>query len=153
MALFLASVTGPNEAEIALAHGADIIDLKDPGKGALGAVDPATVRASAAAVAGRRPVSAVTGDLPMIPEVIADVVGKMARTGVDYVKVGLFPDPKREACIRALSPLASRIKVVGVMFADRGADKAFAPVMAECGFAGAMLDTALKHAGRLLDHM
>src|SRR5215207_3500174 len=153
MALFLASVTGPNEAEIALAHGADIIDLKDPGKGALGAVDAATVRASAAAVAGRRPVSAVTGDLPMIPQVIADVVGKMAQTGVDYVKVGLFPDPKREGCIHALSPLASRIKIVGVMFADRGADKALAPVMAECGFAGAMLDTALKHAGRLLDHM
>ncbi len=33
MTLFLASVTGPEEAEIAVAHGADIIDLKDSARG------------------------------------------------------------------------------------------------------------------------
>ena len=29
MTLMLASVSGPQEAEIAIAHGADIIDLRD----------------------------------------------------------------------------------------------------------------------------
>jgi dihydroneopterin aldolase len=77
----------------------------------------------------------------------------MAETGVDYVKVGLFPGPRREDCIRALSALAQRTKIVGVMFADREPDGALAPVMANSGFAGAMLDTADKRNGRLLDYI
>jgi (5-formylfuran-3-yl)methyl phosphate synthase len=151
--LFLASVNGPDEAAIALANGADIIDLKDAGNGALGALPADVVRATVAAVAGRRPTSAVTGDLPMEPDAVLAAAAPMAETGVDYIKVGLFPGPRREACIRALSALARKIKVVGVMFADRGADTALLAVMAESGFAGAMLDTAAKGAGRLLDHM
>lgn len=150
MTLFLASVTGPEEAEIALAGGADIIDLKDPGRGALGALPAEVVRASVVAIRGRRPVSAVAGDLPMAPELIAGAVATLAATGVDYVKVGLFPDDKRADCIRALSRLAGTTKIVGVMFADHGADNALVSAMAQSGFAGAMLDTAQKSAGRLL---
>jgi FolB domain-containing protein len=152
MTLLLASVTGPAEAEIAVAHGADIVDLKDPAQGALGALDPAAVQATVAVIAGRRPASAVTGDLPMQPHIIYGAVEAMAATGVDYVKVGLFPDEGRNDCIRALAPLARLIKIVGVMFADSGADASLVPLMAESGFAGAMLDTANKASGRLLDH-
>ena len=39
MTLMLASVTNPAEAEAVWVGGADIIDLKDPAKGALGALD------------------------------------------------------------------------------------------------------------------
>jgi (5-formylfuran-3-yl)methyl phosphate synthase len=151
--LFLASVNGPDEAEVALANGADIIDLKDAGRGALGALPPEVVQATVKAIAGRRPTSAVTGDLPMEPDAMVAAATTMAATGVDYIKVGLFPDAQREACIRALAPLARKIKIVGVMFADRGADNALVPMMAESGFAGAMLDTATKGQGRLIDHM
>lgn len=152
MTLLLASVTGPGEAEIAVAHGADIIDLKDPAKGALGALEPTAVRATRTTIAGRRPVSAVTGDLPMQPDIIYAAAEDMAAAGVDYVKVGLFAGERREDCVRALAPLARRVKIVGVMFADSGADAGLVPLMAECGFAGAMLDTADKRGGRLLDH-
>jgi len=152
MTLLLASVTGPREAEIAIGQGADIIDLKDPAKGALGAVDPATVRAALGTVAGRRPVSAVTGDLPMSPDIIYGAVESMAAAGVDYVKVGLFPADGRAACIRALAAAASRTKLVGVIFADAGPDMELLPLMAQHGFAGVMLDTADKRGGRLLDH-
>jgi dihydroneopterin aldolase len=151
--LFLASVNGPGEAEVALANGADIIDLKDARRGALGALPPDVVRAAVAAVAGRRPVSAVTGDLPMEPDVVLAAAVPMAETGVDYIKVGLFPGPQREDCIRALATLARRSRMVGVMFADRGADAALLRLMAESGFAGVMLDTAAKGSGRLIDHM
>lgn len=151
MTLFLASVMDPQEAEIALAQDADIIDLKDPRSGALGAVAPDVVRATVAAVGRRRPMSAVIGDLPMQPETIAAAAAAMAETGVDYVKVGLFTDPAQEDCIRALAELAQRTKIVGVMFADQGADTTLVPVMAASGFAGAMLDTAGKAQGRLLD--
>jgi dihydroneopterin aldolase len=70
---------------------------------------------------------------------------------VDYVKVGLFDEPRRAECIRALNNVARRTKIVGVMFADRGADSGLVPAMAAAGFAGAMLDTATKAGGRLLE--
>jgi FolB domain-containing protein len=152
MTLFLASVTGTEEAAVAVAHGADIVDLKDPAKGALGALPEPTVRRVVAGIAGARPVSAVIGDLPMQPETIVGAARALADTGVDFVKVGLFPDPGRETCIRALHALAARTKIVGVMFADLAPDPALIPVMAEAGFTGAMLDTARKGRGRLLDH-
>ncbi|MEJ2625356.1 MAG: (5-formylfuran-3-yl)methyl phosphate synthase [Pseudolabrys sp.] len=152
MTQLLASVVDAGEAELVLAHGADIVDMKDPARGALGALDIGTVRHIVAAVGGKRPTSAVTGDLPMEPETLANAAVAMAETGVDYVKVGLFPSDKRAACIRALGPLAGRTKLIGVLFADAEPDIALLPLMAECGFAGAMLDTAHKGEGRLLDY-
>ena len=153
MTLFLASVTGPEEAETALTHGADLIDLKDPGKGGFGAASVETVRQTVAAVAGRRPTSAVTGEVPMEPDAIVAAVEALAATGVDYVKVGLFPDARRPDCIDALARPARTSKVVGVLFADRGIDTGLLARMAAAGFAGAMLDTAGKEAGRLLERM
>jgi FolB domain-containing protein len=153
MTLLLASVTGPQEAEIAVAGRADIVDLKDPSRSAFGAVEPELVRETVAAVGGRRLVSAVTGELPMEPGTIAAAAEAMAEAGADYVKVGLYPAAGREACIRALSVLARRTKVIGVMFADEGADESLLPLMAASGLAGAMLDTAHKGGRRLLDHM
>lgn len=151
MTLMLASVTGPQEAEVAVAHGADIIDLKDAANGAFGAVTPETARATVAAIKGQRPVSAVTGELPMEPAAIVAAVEALQDTGIAYVKVGLFPGSSRPDCIRALSALRRRSKIVGVMFADAGADQSLLGLMAESGFAGAMLDTAQKQNGHLLD--
>jgi FolB domain-containing protein len=153
MTLFLASVTGAAEAEVVVAHGADIIDLKDPTKGALGALSEDDVRTAVAAISGRRPVSAVIGDLPTRPADIFAAASAMAETGVDYIKIGLFAESGREACIRALHPLARKTKLIGVMFADLEPDAALVRTMADCGFAGAMLDTARKDGRRLLDHM
>ncbi len=153
MSLLLASVTGPDEAELAERHGADIIDLKDSMRGALGAVTPEVVAATLAAVDGRRPVSAVAGELAMEPDGIVRAASALADAGVDYVKVALFAEPGREACIRALSALAPRVKLVGVMFADHGFDLGLVSLMASSGFSAAMLDTARKAGGRLLDHM
>jgi dihydroneopterin aldolase len=153
MTLLLASVTGPDEAEIADRHGADIIDLKDPRRGAFGAVAVDAVAATLAAIDGRRPISAVTGELAMEPDQIVRAASALADAGVDYVKVALFPEPRREDCMRALAALAQRVKLVAVMFADHGFDAALVSLMAQSGFAGAMLDTARKTGGRLLDHM
>jgi len=151
MTLMLASVTGQEEAEIAVREGADIIDLKDVGAG-FGTVAPEVVRATVAAVAHRRPVSAVVGELTADVERITATAAALAEAGASYVKVGLSPDLRRGDCIRALAPLARRTKTIGVMFADHGADHAMIPLMAHGGFTGVMLDTARKTGARLLDH-
>lgn len=90
MTRMLASVTGIEEAEIALSGGVDIVDLKDPKAGALGAVSMETMLRTISFIAGRAPVSAVCGDLPMEPETIRIKAEEIAATGVDYVKIGFF---------------------------------------------------------------
>jgi FolB domain-containing protein len=152
MTLMLASVTGIAEAEVALQHGADIIDLKEASS-AFGAVAQPVITATVDWMARRRPVSAVAGELEMDPAVVLRAVAAIADAGVDYIKVGFYPDRRRENCIRALAPLARRTGMIGVMFADHGVDEAFVGLMAESGFTGAMIDTANKTGGRLLDHM
>lgn len=153
MTLMLASVTNSAEADVALAGGADIIDLKDPAKGALGALDPLLAGAIVTHLAGRAQTSAVTGDLPMHPAVLVAAGEAMAATGVDFVKLGLFPGPETAACIAALAPLAQKAALVGVLFADLALDLDLVAHMAQAGFKGAMLDTARKGEGRLLDHI
>jgi dihydroneopterin aldolase len=153
MTKMLASVNGVEEAEIALAGGADIIDLKDPRAGALGAAATDVIRETIKAVAGRQPVSAVTGDLPMEPELIRARAEEIAATGVDYVKIGFFPSDNAAACAEALAPLAARTKLIAVLFADLEPDLGLLSVLARHGLHGAMLDTANKNGRRLLDHM
>jgi (5-formylfuran-3-yl)methyl phosphate synthase len=153
MTRMLASVTGAEEARIALEGGADIIDLKDPSRGALGAVHPQAIRDVIDLVEGRVPVSAVTGDLPMEPDRVLAAATEALSAGAAFIKIGIFPAGDPDACIRALSPLAGRAQLVAVMFADQAPDLSLLPLLAEAGFAGAMLDTANKRSGRLLDHM
>jgi FolB domain-containing protein len=152
MTLMLASVTGIEEAEVAVGHGADIIDLKNADS-AFGAVAAPAIRATVDWMARRRPVSAVTGEIEMDPPAVLRAAAAIADAGADYIKVGLYPDRRREDCVRALAPLARRTSLIGVMFADHGADEALVSLMAQNGFGGAMIDTANKTGGRLLDHM
>jgi len=151
---FLASVTSSAEAEIVLNAGADIIDLKDPESGALGALPAPVIREAVRAVARRRTVSATAGDLPMHPQVVADAVDRIAALGVDIVKVGLFAGGDPLACIAALAKqAASGTRIVAVLFADQAPDFALINLLHEAGFVGAMLDTADKGAGGLRRHL
>jgi (5-formylfuran-3-yl)methyl phosphate synthase len=153
MTLMLASVTSPAEAEAVWAGGADIIDLKDPAKGALGALDAGVAAGIVRSVAKRAPVSAAAGTSFGAPAAVVNAVSAIAATGVDYVKVGFSPGEVAADCVRALGRQVSNTKLVGVLFADCEPDLNMLALMANNGFTGAMLDTAKKRAGRLLDHM
>jgi dihydroneopterin aldolase len=153
MTLFLASVGGTDEALTALAHGADIIDLKDVATAVLAGRPDAEVRGVVAAVAGRRPVSAVAGRPGMAPDEMAAAAAAVADAGVDYVKLALLAGPQAHDTVRRLAPVARRTRLVGVLFADVERDETLIPTMAACGFYGLMIDTARKDGGRLLDHL
>lgn len=153
MTLMLASVTNPAEAEAVWLGGADIIDLKDPAKGVLGALDTGVAAGIVRSVGKRKPVSAAADSSLGAPGAVVDAVAAMAATGVDYVKVGCSPGKAGADCVRALGPHASNTKLVGVLFADCAPDMDMLALMANNGFTGAMLDTAKKGTGRLLDHM
>jgi dihydroneopterin aldolase len=152
MTMMLASVRSLDEALIALEGGADLIDLKEPSRGALGALDHAAVRICVQAIGGRRPVSTTIGDLPsMDPQSMTAAVERMAATGVDFIKIGFFSHPRTFDCANALSKPASRARLVAVMFADEPYDLALVDELARNGFAGAMLDTAHKTGKTLGD--
>jgi len=149
---FLASVTSEAEARLAAAHGADIIDCKDPSRGALGALPHETVVRIRRAVPAGIPVSATIGDLPAHPEPVVTAVRAMAATGCDIVKIGLFPGGDVRATIADLGDLASSTALVAVMIADGAIDLDIIPALAEAGFIGVMLDTAAKDGRTLRDH-
>ena len=148
----LASVRSLHEARVALAAEVDVIDLKEPAGGALGAV-PLAVARLVAALPRRPTVSATIGDLPFTPEAVLPAVRAMAATRVDVVKIGMF-DGDKAATLAALKPLcAEGIRLVAVLFADRAPDLALLPRLRAAGFHGAMLDTADKGGGGLRRHL
>ena len=153
MTRFLASVRDALEAEIALGACADIIDLKDPAQGALGAPDPKTLVETVRRVAGRAELSATIGDLPMHGTVLRDAVLTMAASGVDYIKLGLFPGGDGRGCLDMLADRAPGMGLIFVLFADAWPDFDGLEAAAEIGAHGVMLDTAGKDGRSLLDHL
>jgi uncharacterized protein (UPF0264 family) len=146
----LASVRDLDEALLALAAGTDLIDLKAPARGALGALPRGVVRNIVDRIGGRRPVSATVGDLPMEPLPVREAAENMAACGVDYVKIGFFPGGDWAQTITALTPLAARgNRLVAVLFGDRNPDARWLADIAAAGFTGAMLDTMDKERGSL----
>src|SRR3989337_2414446 len=114
MTLLLASVRDAAEAEMAIGAGADIIDLKDPSQGALGALAPASI----AACVRRIDRSAPAGALPLEGESVRATVLATAGLGVDYVKLGLFPGGDAERSLNLLKTEVAEIRLIVVLFAD-----------------------------------
>jgi len=152
MSGLLASVTAEGEALLALEAGADIIDCKDPQRGALGDLPFAVTCQIVAAVSGRLPVSATVGDLPTEVGKLGPAVRRTAAAGVDYVKLGLFRTSGVGGVLNHLSALARRHQLIAVLFADLAPRLGILPALADAGFSGVMLDTADKGSGTLLDH-
>jgi (5-formylfuran-3-yl)methyl phosphate synthase len=133
--------------------GIDIIDLKNPAAGALGALDHVLVKDIVLAVNHRSTVSATIGDLPMQASLIIDATKSMLETGVDIVKIGFFGQSHHAECLDALRTLTLGHKLIAVLFADDSPDLTLLPMLAQAGFYGVMLDTANKSHGHLQTHL
>ena len=154
----LISVTTIEEAQIALENGADIIDLKEPSLGALGALPIETIQAIVAYVkstknADTKLTSATIGDLPMQPELLLAHVNKLATTGVDIIKIGFFQADDYQPCLDALKPvMQAGIRLIAVFFAETTYPEGLIAAIKNAGFIGVMLDTAKKNGLTLLDY-
>lgn len=85
----LISIKGVDEASIALEGGADIIDVKEPLEGSLGAANPRVLSEVVEVVGGRAEVSAAAGDLQDAPNLASCAALTLASLGAGYVKLGL----------------------------------------------------------------
>ena len=149
----LVSVRSVDEALLAAEGGADFIDLKEPGQGALGGLPAATIRSITGALRRQGSglaLSATIGDLAMHEtDRIAACVDAVGACGVDYVKVGILRAPQAQGVLAALA--ASGWPVVPVFIADEGFDWAAVEHACALGFPGVMADTQDKLAGSLFD--
>ncbi|MBM3394441.1 MAG: hypothetical protein FJY37_07390 [Betaproteobacteria bacterium] len=150
MTRMLASVTNVAEAVMAMEVGVDLIDLKDPSKGALGALDPHIAADVVAAVGSFAHTSATIGDFPdMDPVAVREAVWRTAELRVDYVKIGFWGSARDLECASALRSLSRGQRLVAVLFADLPHAANLIDTLASAGFSGAMYDTANKLAAPL----
>lgn len=154
MSKWLASVQSLEEAKTLLPVLPDILDMKNPSQGALGALSVAIVSEIVTVIDGRCQTSATIGDLPMQAELIKKAMINMASSGVDYVKIGLFPDENLQHCIIELAETVKKLStpVIAVIFADSSPAEDCLPLLQASGFHGVMVDTAIKNGQHLLDH-
>jgi (5-formylfuran-3-yl)methyl phosphate synthase len=162
----LVSVVSAQEARRALDAGADIIDVKDPAEGALGAPSPRVLAEVVRVVGTAVPVSVALGDpaapvsvaldeQPDLRHTAALAARGAALSGAHYVKVGLRGVRELEGAVALMSAVADavgpRTAVIAAAYADAdGLDPpalapAWLPALVErTGIAGALVDTFVK---------
>jgi uncharacterized protein (UPF0264 family) len=160
----LVSVVDPGEAREAAAAGADIVDVKNPAEGSLGAPAPAVIEHVRVAVPATVPVSAAIGDMPNLPGTAALAALGAARSGASFVKVGLWGVSNEADAVALLRAVRSGVagvagtEVVAAAYADarRVTPGPLAPdllprVARAAGVRVCLLDTAVKDGRGLLD--
>jgi len=105
----LVSPINIEEAKAAYNGGADIIDVKNPKEGSLGANFPWVIRSVKEAM-GKTPVSATIGDMNYKPGTASLAALGAAVAGADYVKVGLFDIQTTEQAIDMVEHVVKSVK-------------------------------------------
>ena len=157
----LVSVIDAAEARLAVAGGVDIVDVKNPAEGSLGAAAPGVISEVRAVLPPELPLSAAIGDLPCLPGTAALAALGAARSGAAYVKIGLWGSSTTEEAVAVLRAARDAVDgdaaVVAVTYADaaRVPSRPLPPrrlVAAArlAGVAGCLLDTSVKDGRGLL---
>ena len=157
----LVSVVDAGEASVAAEAGADIVDVKNPAEGSLGAPPPDVIAAVRDAVAPELPVSAAIGDMPNLPGTAALAALGAASSGATYVKLGLWGVSTEDEAVALLRTVRAAVPgaiVVAAAYADarRVAHAPLAPellprVAHAAGVPVCLLDTAVKDGRGLLE--
>jgi len=155
----LVSVTDAAEARLAVAGGVDIVDVKNPAEGSLGAPAPGVIEQVRGAVPAELPVSVALGDLPALPGTAALAAVGAARSGATYVKAGLWGTASEDQAVALLrAALAGGVPVIAGAYADADrvdsrplGPRALVAAAQRAGVSGCLLDTAVKDGRGLLD--
>jgi len=161
----LISPANAKEAAEAIAGGANIIDVKNPQEGALGANFPWVIRQIKELVPKNVQVSCALGDIPNLPGSVSLAALGAASLGVDYVKVSLYGCKTVEESLyllqninKAAKECNPKIKLAAVGYADAKKTNLLDPrqvpeVAAKAHIEVAMLDTQFKDGKNLFSHL
>ncbi len=158
----LISPVDNKEAQAAAEGGADIIDIKNPLEGSLGASYPWTIREVKESLPDSVELSATMGDLDHRPGHASLIALGISLTGVKYVKAGMAVRTHQEAqslaknIVRAVEDRGCL--VILSAYADYRTIETVSPIelvdIAEsAGAQGVMVDTYHKNSKTLFDHM
>ncbi len=157
----LISPMNETEAMEALAGGADIIDVKNPKDGALGANFPWVIKRIREIIPEDVEVSCTLGEVANLPGAVSLAALGAATTGVDYIKAGLYGLKTLEEAVYLMQNVAKAakdfnpsIKVVVTGYADAERVGAIDPlrvpeVAHKAQVDIAMIDTAIKDGKNL----
>jgi uncharacterized protein (UPF0264 family) len=161
----LISPKNETEALEAIAGGADIIDVKNPKEGPLGANFPWVIKRIRQITPANIEVSCTLGEAPNLPGSMALAALGAATTGVNYIKVGLYGLKTPEEAVHLMRNITKAakeynplIKVVASGYADAAristVDPLLVPKIAHEAQADiAMLDTAIKDGKSLFNFL
>lgn len=162
MTQLLISVKSLEESLIALNAGVDILDLKDPENGALGALDLAVSEQIVAKTQQYNQLnnannphyspiltSATVGEQhPDLNDLMQSVMQRLA-IDIDIIKIAIcnlqaLPNWQINFDMQAIKAVKANVKLVAVFFADQEVNLTLLETLNKMGFYGAMLDTSCK---------
>ena len=161
----LVSPINPTEAKAALDGGADIVDVKNPKEGSLGANFPWMIRAVIEAIESKKPVSATIGDFNFKPGTASLAALGAAASGADYIKIGLYDIQTTDQAEELLSNVVRSIKgydsnkfAVAAAYADYRRINSISPLLlpevgAKVSADVVMIDTGIKDGRSLFEFM
>jgi uncharacterized protein (UPF0264 family) len=161
----LVSVVTLEEAEEAVQGGADILDLKNPREGSLGAAHPKLIAEVCRQYSHSLPISAAIGDFAHLPNSAALAALSAAEMGADYVKVGLLGSRTEPQALDFLATIAetcswrgSKTKLIAAVYGDYREAGTLDPrqlprIARQAGFSGCMIDTLNKKGKCLFDYI
>jgi (5-formylfuran-3-yl)methyl phosphate synthase len=160
----LVSVRSAAEAVAAHTGGADVIDVKEPNRGPLGAADPNTMAEILRVAAGRVLVTAAAGELLDTGPGGATRIVESLPNGISLYKIGLHGCRDVPGWDKLWSQAVARGRAqvnpagpVAVVYADWLTARAPAPlevlrIAIEIGCPALLIDTWDKCAGNLFEH-
>lgn len=162
-----------NEVKIAIQGTPDIIDIKNPKEGSLGANFPWIIKQTREYIDNynknsnfKIELSAVIGDFPNLPGTASLAALGAAVSGANYVKIGLMGPKNKEDAVKLAKSVVKSVKeynksvqIVIAGYADQyllntSIDPLLIPeITSESEADIAMIDTAIKNGNSLFDHL
>ena len=161
----LVSPINKEEAIVASNGGADIVDVKNPKEGSLGANFPWVISSVKDVVGSKQPISATIGDFNYKPGTSSLAALGAAVAGADYVKVGLYDIQTEEQALDMLSNIVQAVKgydpskfVVASGYSDYERINSISPMLlpaigAKAGVDVVMMDTGIKDGRSTFEFM
>ncbi|MEM2848793.1 MAG: (5-formylfuran-3-yl)methyl phosphate synthase [Candidatus Bathyarchaeia archaeon] len=161
----LVSIVDEEEAFNAFQGGCDILDVKNPREGSLGAKHPSFIRCVVEKFKGKVEISATIGDLPNLPGTASLAALGAASLGVDYVNAGLLGvDDFNSALnltswiVKAVKEEYVNVKVIACCYADYKLVGSLNPIYLpnvayEGGADGILIDVKTKNRGKVFDYL
>lgn len=163
--LLLISPINHEEALESIKGGADIVDVKNPKEGSLGANFPWVIKDIRDITPEDKLVSATLGDVPYKPGTVSLAAMGANVSGADYIKVGLYGTKDYDEAVEVMENVVKTVKVdspdtvvVAAGYADAHRVGAVGPmeipkIAKDSGCDLAMLDTAVKDGKTLFDYL